>query len=143
MTFEGFLVYAEEVEPLFKDIKELPFVKRAYDYAYKYSQSARFYFQEFQLEAYCYSLALHLIILTPFKDNPLFSKYFPKGAEEERLKNYGTIIGSVSDSTSSVSNMAYDGLNNLSVGDAMLMMTPYGAFVKSLNDSFKNVLVCF
>ena len=140
MTFDKFLEFAENREALFKEIKDLPFVKSAFDYALKYTQNARFYFQEFQLEAYCFSLALHLIILTPLDTNPLFSKYFPDN-NDLRLKNIGSIIGSVSDSTSSVSNMAYEGLNNMSVGDAMLMMTSYGAFVKSLNDSLKNILV--
>lgn len=141
MSFEDFLNWARQVEPTM-EAGEQWYFKQAYDYAVNYAMLASAYLPDFQLKAYIYSLALHLIILTPLDTNTLFLKYFPSDDTTSlRLKNYGAFVSSVSDNTSSVSNFAYAGLANMSVGDAMLMLTPYGAFCKSINESLKNVIV--
>lgn len=145
MNFQEFLVWSKLREPLMQE-GEKWYIQQAYDFAVKYQSFASPYLDSVKRE-YVYNLTLHLIILTPLLENSLYKKYFlqnPNANATEaqmRLKNFASYASSVSDSTSSVSSLAFQGLNEMSVGDAMLILTPYGAFVKSLNDSLKHSII--
>lgn len=141
MNFQDFLAWAKLREPTMQEGEQW-YMKQAYDFAVKYANLANPFLNNVKKE-YIYSLTLHLIILTPIAENPLFLKYFPNknGEADLRLKNFATYASSVSDSTSSVSSLAFAGLANMNVGDAMLLMTPYGAMVKTFNDSLRFSMV--
>lgn len=141
MSLQDFLQWARLREPTMQSGEQW-YMQQSYDFAVKYASFADPFLDRVKKE-YIYSLTLHLIILTPIEGNPLFLKYFPSknGEADLRLKNFATYASSVSDSTSSVSSLAFEGLANMSVGDAMLLMTPYGAMVKSFNDSLTHTMV--
>lgn len=135
MNFEDFKEWLKLRETLADDAQ--PYIKECYDFAFNQGQIISNYLAPFQLKAYVYCLATHLIILTPNKTNiALHLKYFPndKNGINETL---ALIVGSVSNSTSSVSNVTYNGLQNLSLQDAMLSSTAYGLQVVAINEAFQ------
>lgn len=139
MDFQDFLNWLKLRESIADDTQ--PYLKECFDYAYNQGMVVSNYLAPFQLKAYVYCLATHLIILTPNKENlALHQKYFPT---DKNLTNSNllSVIGSVSNSVSSVSNIAYSGLQNLSLKDAMLTSTPYGMEVASMNEAFNVSIV--
>lgn len=131
MKYEEFLKWAKLRENIVDDTQ--PYLRECYDYAYKQGMVVSRFFAPFQLEAYIYCLAMHLIILTPNEENQdLNLKYFPDGTGF-----VGLISSSVSNGTSSVGTHAYKGLNELTLTQAMLVSTPYGKEVASMQSSLR------
>lgn len=131
MKFEQFLAWAKLRENIPDDTQ--PYLRECYDYAYKQGMVISRFLAPFHLEAYIYCLAMHLIILTPNDANQeLNLKYFPDG-----IDFVGLISSSVSNGTSSVGTHAYKGLNDLTLTQAMLVSTPYGKEVASLQNSLR------
>lgn len=131
MKYEEFLNWAKLRENIADDTQ--PYLRECYDYAYKQGMVVSRFFAPFQLEAYIYCLAMHLIILTPNEENQdLNLKYFPDGTGF-----VGLISSSVSNGTSSVGTHAYKGLNELTLTQAMLVSTPYGKEVASMQSSLR------
>lgn len=134
MNYQDFLAWLQLRETL-ADSNQ-PYLEECYNYAYNQGMIYKDYLAPFQLKAYVYCLATHLIILTPNTENlALHLKYFPNDKNGTN-SNLLSVIGSVSNSVSSVSNIAYAGLQNLNLKDAMLTSTPYGCEVASMQEAF-------
>lgn len=135
MSFEDFLAWAKIRENIPNDTE--PYLKECFDYALAQTQIISYLLAPFQQRAYAYCLALHLIILTPNQaNNELHLKYFPKDTNGANA-NLLSVIESVSNATSSVSNIAYKGLQDLNLKNAMLTSTPYGCEVASMNEALE------
>lgn len=133
MSFDDFLAWAKLREQFADD--QAPYLKECFEYANKQGGVVSYYFAPFQLQAYIYCLALHYIIITSAQFDPdLYKKYFDTDAGGAG-GNSLSIIGSVSNATSSVSNMAYKGLQDLDLKNASLLSTPYGAEVAFMNNT--------
>lgn len=133
MGYQDFLAWLQLREELADSTQ--PYLEECYNYAYNQGSVVSQYLAPFQLKAYVYCLATHLIILTPNAENlALHLKYFPDDTSGVNGA-LGAIPSSVSNSTSSVGIVAYEGLQNLSLKDAMLSSTPYGMEVASLSNS--------
>lgn len=131
MSYDEFLAWAKLRENIADDSQA--YLKECFDFAHSQGMLIAYYLAPFQLKTFIYCLALHYIILTPNDANiDLHKKYFPTG-----IGAVGLIANSVSNSTSSVGAFAYKGLNDLSLNQAMLVSTPYGKEVATLNDSLK------
>lgn len=131
MSFDDFLAWAKLREIIPDDTQ--PYLKECFEYALNQGNVISYYLAPFQLKAYVYCLALHLIILTPNEQNAdLHNKYFPDG-----IGFVGLIGNSVSNGTSSVGTHAYKGLNDLTLNEAMLVSTPYGKEVASIQSSLR------
>lgn len=129
LSYDDFLAWAKLRETIPDDTQ--PYLKECYEYAYNQGSIIAKYLAPFQLRAYVYCLALHLIILTPNTENiTLHKKYFPNG-----IGTVGLVANSVSNGTSSVGAFAYKGLTDLKLRDAMLVSTPYGKEVASIDGS--------
>lgn len=132
MDLQDFLTWAQLREPT------LPsggwFVTQPFEYALKEGNSISSLLPPFQVQAFVYNLALHYIINTESADNPLFAKYFPNGLNTSDLL---VMPSSTSDSTSSISNLAYKALNDMSFQQVLLANTPYGVFVLGILNSLK------
>ena len=127
--FLGWLQLRENINNL-----DAPYLEECYNYAYNQGMVISQYLAPFQLQAYIYCLATHLIILTPNQDNlALHLKYFPDDTSGVNGA-IGAIPSSVSNATSSVGIVAYAGLQNLDLRDAMLTSTPYGMEVASMSE---------
>lgn len=131
MSFDDFLTWAKLREIIPDDSQ--PYLRECFEYAQNQGGVISYYLAPFQLKTYVYCLAMHLIILSPNDANSdLHSKYFPNG-----IDFVGLVSNSVSNGTSSVGTHAYKGLNDLSLNDAMLVSTPYGKEVASMQNSLK------
>lgn len=132
MDLQDFLTWAQLREPT------LPsdgwFITQAFEYAQKEGNSIAYLLPPFQVQAFVYNLALHYIINTNSPDNQLFTKYFPNGLNTSDLL---VMPSSTSDSTSSISNLAYRALNDMSFQQVLLANTPYGIFVLGILDSLR------
>lgn len=132
MNYQDFLAWLQLRETLADSTQ--PYLEECYNYAYNQSMVISQYLAPFQLKAYVYCLATHLIILTPNTENlALHLKYFPDDTSGANGA-IGAIPSSVSNATSSVGIVSYAGLQNLDLKDAMLTSTPYGMEVASMSE---------
>lgn len=131
MNYQDFLAWLQLRETLADNTQ--PYLEECYNYAYNQGMVISQYLAPFQLKAYVYCLATHLIILTPNTENlALHLKYFPDDTNGANGA-IGAIPSSVSNATSSVGIVTYAGLQNLDLKDAMLTSTPYGMEVASMS----------
>lgn len=138
LTYEEFLTEAKRLEPLMDLPDDTFFYKSAYEFAKVDASYLAKYLPSVVLDTYLLYYGLHLIILTRVADNKLYNKYFPNNANGDSL---GYVVGSVSDSTSSVSNIAYRGLQNMGFQEALFTATPYGMQLLAILEPLKYLVV--
>lgn len=139
--FDEFSDYAILLEPDYNSDSDISVL--CFNQAVAFSSGVIPYFTNSMYNFYVFNLTLHYIATFPDLNNKIFLKYNPDSANDLILKNQGIIISSASDVDTSVSNMAYKGVQDLTFSNAMLASTIYGQRVIALNSNLKNaVVVC-
>lgn len=136
MDFEEFKKKALLREPSLQ--VDSPLVQQNFEYALNQESLIDEFLPPFLANSYIFNLALHYCILSDTGE--LHKKYFP---EDPTNSNILSVVGSASNATSSLSNMQYKGLADLSIGEALLTGTPYGVMALNIQNSIQHgVFVC-
>lgn len=134
MTFESFKLWAEAREADFDSAS--PLAEQNFNFALKQGETISYYLPQFMLEAYVFCLALHYCILSD--NGALHSKYLPNDSANNNLL---AVTASASNATSSLSNMSFKGLQDLSIAEATLTSTPYGIQALSIQNSLQHAVI--